>query len=259
MPEPDPVELERLSIAAVRSAAAFVAEGTTGRSAVRVKSSPTDVVTQTDLAVEARLQAALLAATPDARLVAEESGGHPGSRRLSWVVDPVDGTVNLLYGVPAYAVSVAAAWDGQVVAGAVADVTRGEVWSAYAGGGARLDGDPVAVSACPGLAEALVTTGFSYDAATRRRQGQVAVGVLEAARDLRCFGSTALELCWVAGGRVDAYYQVDVRLWDWAAGALIVAEAGAQVELPCPENGGLVLAAPAAVFEDLRRVVAPWD
>jgi myo-inositol-1(or 4)-monophosphatase len=174
---------------------------------------------------------------------------------LQWVIDPLDGTVNFLYGVPLFAVSIAAALDGEIVAGVVIDVLRDERFSAHRGGGARLDGEPITVSGCALLPSALVTTGFSYRAALRDLQGQVAHRVLSRARDLRCFGSAALELCWVACARADAYFQRDTEIWDRAAGALIAAEAGARTELPCPENDDLVIAASPAVFDDLWAVL----
>jgi myo-inositol-1(or 4)-monophosphatase len=224
---------------------------------VRRKSSPTDVVTQTDLRAEECVRGVLLAATPDAGVLAEEGGTTAPGVRLQWVIDPLDGTINFLYGVPLFAVSIAAAIDGEVVAGAVVDVLRGELFAAHRGGGARRDGRPIAISRCSSLPQALVTTGFSYRAELREVQGEVAHRLLSRARDLRCFGSTALELCWVACARVDGYYQRDTEIWDRAAGALIAEEAGAQIELPCPENDDLVLAAGPGIFEDLRAVVQP--
>jgi myo-inositol-1(or 4)-monophosphatase len=174
---------------------------------------------------------------------------------LHWVVDPLDGTVNFLYSLPVIAVSIGAAVDGAIVAGAVADVVRGETFSAASGLGARVDGRPIEVSSCRGLAQALVATGFSYRARIRSHQGEVVRRLLPEVRDIRCFGSAALELSWVAAGRVDAYFERDIKLWDYAAGSLIAGEAGALVELPCPENDGLVIAAPPAVFDDLRVIV----
>jgi myo-inositol-1(or 4)-monophosphatase len=143
------------------------------------------------------------------------------------------------------------------VAGAVVDVLRGELFAAHRGGGARRDGHPIGISRCSSLPQALVTTGFSYRAELREVQGEVTHRLLSRARDLRCFGSTALELCWVACARVDAYFQRDTEIWDRAAGALIAEEAGAQIELPCPENDDLVLAAGPGIFEDVRAVVQP--
>jgi myo-inositol-1(or 4)-monophosphatase len=252
---PDPAELERLACAGARAAADVVTAGYGHARAVARKSSPTDVVTQTDLRAEERLRQLLLEATPAAGVLGEEGGGTAPAARLQWVVDPLDGTINFLYGVPLFAVSVAAAVDGEVVAGAVVDVLRGELFSARRGGGARCDDEPIAVSACSSLEQALVTTGFSYHADVRDRQGEVAHRLLSRARDLRCFGSAALELCWVACGRVDGYFQRDTEVWDRAAGTLIAEEAGARTELPCPENGDLVVAAGARVFDALRDAV----
>ncbi|HYZ30070.1 MAG TPA: inositol monophosphatase family protein [Thermoleophilaceae bacterium] len=219
------------------------------------KSSPTDMVTQTDLSAEHLLRRLLREATPAAGFVGEEEGTTAAGARLQWVIDPLDGTINFLYGVPLFAVSVAAAVDGEVVAGVVIDVLRNELFSAHAGGGARRNGGAIAVSDCASLPEALVATGFSYHADRRALQGEVAHRLLGRARDLRCFGSAALELCWVACGRLDGYFQRDTELWDRAAGALIAREAGARVVLPCPENGDLVIAATGAVFDELWSAV----
>ncbi len=261
MPEPGepraPAELERVASDAARSAAELVTSAYGQPRPVGQKSSPTDVVTQTDLRAEERVRRVVLAATPGAGVLGEEGGTTAPGVRLQWVIDPLDGTINFLYGVPLFAVSVAAAIDGEVVAGAVVDVLRGELFSAHRGGGARRDGEPIAVSACSSLPQALVTTGFSYRAELRDLQGEVAHRLLSRARDLRCFGSAALELCWVACARVDAYFQRDTEIWDRAAGALIAEEAGAQIEMPCPENDDLVIAAGPAIFEELRAAVQP--
>ena len=162
--------------------------------AVGRKSSPTDVVTQTDLRAEELVRRLLREATPDAGLLGEEGGTTAPGARVQWVIDPLDGTINFLYGVPLFAVSIAAAIDGEIVAGAVIDVLRDELFAGYRGGGARLDGRRISVSACASLPDALVTTGFSYRAEIRDLQGEVAHRLLSRARDLRCFGSAALEL-----------------------------------------------------------------
>jgi myo-inositol-1(or 4)-monophosphatase len=254
---PAPPALERIAVATAREAAALVT-ATYGRpDLVGRKSSPTDVVTETDLRTEELIRARVMAATPEAGILGEEGETTAPGARLQWVIDPLDGTVNFLYGVPLFAVSIAAAVDGEVVAGAVIDVLRGELFSARLGGGAWLDGEPIAVSGCTELASALVTTGFAYQSQRRDAQGEVAHRVLSRARDLRCFGSTALELCWVACGRVDAYFQTHTEIWDRAAGALIAAEAGAHTELPCPENDDLVICACPGVFDALWAVVQP--
>jgi myo-inositol-1(or 4)-monophosphatase len=252
---PAPVELEAIAADAARAAASVVTAAYGRADPVRSKSSPTDMVTETDLLAEDLVRRRLQEATPSAGVLAEEGGAMARGARLQWVIDPLDGTINFLYGVPLFAVSIAAAVDGEVVAGAVIDVLRDELFSAHLGGGARRNGAPISVSACASLSEALVTTGFSYSAELRSLQGQVAQGVLSRARDLRCFGSAALELCWVACARVDGYFQRDTEIWDRAAGALIAQEAGARVELPCPENDDLVIAAGHHVFDDLWAAV----
>jgi myo-inositol-1(or 4)-monophosphatase len=252
---PSPTALERIAADAAREAAAVITD-TYGRpDPVGRKSSPTDVVTETDLRAEAMLTERLRVQTPGAGILGEEGGTTAPGARLQWVLDPLDGTINFLYGVPLFAVSVAAAVDGEVVAGAVVDVLSGEVFSACLGGGARLDGRPITTSTCTSLASALVLTGFSYPADQRALQGEVVERVLSSARDVRCFGSAALELCWVACGRADAYFQRGTAIWDRAAGALIAAEAGALTELPCPENEDLVIAAAPIVFDDVWTVV----
>jgi myo-inositol-1(or 4)-monophosphatase len=254
---PAPAELERIASTTVRAAAGVVIAAYGQPRAIGHKSSPTDVVTQTDLRAEDLVRDLLRTATPQAGILGEEGGKTTPGARLQWVIDPLDGTINFLYGVPLFAVSIAAAVDGEIVAGAVVDVLRDELFAAHHGGGARRDGEPISVSACSSLPEALVTTGFSYRAELRDLQGEVAHRLLSRARDLRCFGSAALELCWVACARMDAYFQRDTEIWDRAAGALIASEAGARTELPCPENDDLVIAASPGVFEELRAVVQP--
>jgi myo-inositol-1(or 4)-monophosphatase len=253
--EPTPQELEAHAINFARQAAALIRRQQGNPVGLRAKSTPTDVVTQTDLDAETLIRSLIARATPHAGVFGEEGGASAVGVRLQWVIDPLDGTVNFLYSIPLFSVSVAAAVDGEVVAGAVVDVTRDEVFSACAGGGARLDCQPIEVSACTDLARALVMTGFSYDAAGRAEQGRIVHAVLPRARDLRCFGSAALQLCWVAAARADAYFERDTKLWDYAAGALVAREARATVELQCPENEGLVIAATPAIFEALRALV----
>jgi myo-inositol-1(or 4)-monophosphatase len=252
---PEPVVLEQIAGDAARAAAGVVTSAYGSADPVRRKSSPTDVVTQTDLRAEDLVRRMLQERTPSAGLVAEEAGASGADERLQWVVDPLDGTINFLYGVPVFAVSIAAAVDGEVVAGAVVDVLRDELFSASVGGGASRNGVPIVASDCDALPDALVATGFSYQASVRSLQGEVAQRLLSRARDVRCFGSAALELCWVACGRLDGYYQRDTEVWDRAAGALIAEEAGARVELPCPENDDLIIAATAGVFDELWSAV----
>jgi myo-inositol-1(or 4)-monophosphatase len=252
---PAPSELERIASETARAAAGIVTAAYGQPRPVGRKSSPTDVVTQTDLRAEDVIRQLLRDATPDSGILGEEGGRTAPGARVQWVIDPLDGTINFLYGVPLCAVSIAAAIDGEIVAGAVIDVLRDELFSAHVGGGARRDGGPIGVSDCTSLPDALVATGFSYQAELRDQQGEIAHRVLPRARDLRCFGSAALELCWVACARIDAYFQRDTEIWDRAAGALVAAEAGARTEHPCPENDDLMLAAAPGVFDELWAVV----
>lgn len=249
-----PRELETIAVDAARDAASFVAGRRRGE-AVTAKTSATDIVTPTDRASERMIRERLAAATPHAGFVGEEEGTSGADRRLQWIIDPLDGTVNFWYGLPVVAVSIAAAVDGRVVAGAVVDVASGETFSAALGTGSRRNGQPIAASSCDRLDQALVTTGFSYDAELRAAHGAVVAGLLPRVRDIRCFGSAALQLCWVGCGRSDAHVERDIKVWDYSAGALIAAEADALIELPCPENSGLVIAATPSVFEPLRALV----
>jgi myo-inositol-1(or 4)-monophosphatase len=256
----DPHELEAVAASVARASAELIRRNVGRATDLAAKSSPTDVVTRTDLDAEELIRRLLADATPGASVLGEEGGQTPmsvggGGARLQWVVDPLDGTINFLYSLPVMAVSVAAALDGDVVAGAVVDVLRNETFSAAVGLGARVDGRAIEVSDCPSLAGALVLTGFSYRADIRGRQGTIVQELLPAARDIRCFGSAALQLCWVGAGRADAYFERDIKVWDYAAGALIAREAGAVTELPCPENDDLVIIATPAVFDELRTVV----
>jgi myo-inositol-1(or 4)-monophosphatase len=257
---PSPAELADLAIAATRRAAAIVRAGAPLPTSIGTKSSATDVVTQTDVDSETSIVDFLLAATPGAGMIGEESGASERSARLQWVIDPLDGTVNFLYRVPLFAISIAAAVDGIFVAGAVLDVPRDEMFDGYLDGGARCtssDGTKrsISVSRCDSLSAALVTTGFSYNPSLRVRQGAIAAELVGRVRDIRCFGSAALQMCWLADGRVDAYFERDIKLWDWAAGSVIAREAGAHLELPCPENDYLVFAAGSGVAGPVRDLV----
>ena len=252
---PTAASLEQLACHVGLAASVIVREGYGNAQALRSKSSPTDIVTQTDIDSENLVRSLLADLSPNSGVLGEEGGGTDPGRAVQWIIDPLDGTINFLYGVPLFAVSIAAAIEGVVVAGAVIDVLRQEVFSAHLCGGASLNNAPITTSKCEQLSRALVMTGFSYSAELRARQGHIVQGLLSEARDIRCFGSAALELCWVACGRADGYFERDTKLWDYAAGALIAHEAGAQIELPCPENQDLVLAASTAIFADLRSRV----
>ncbi len=251
---PGPADLERIASEVALTAAAVITAAAAPTS-IAVKTSRTDVVTQIDIDAEMHIRDRLQQATPWAGILGEECGLTDSGARLRWVIDPVDGTVNLLYGLRSYAVSIAAAVDGVVVAGVVLDVCTGELFSAHLNGGATRDGERIGVSDCTELAQAMVGTGFSYRPEVRERQGAIAHRVVARARDLRCPGSTALELSWLACARLDAYYQADTAVWDRAAGMLIATEAGARIESFTDEQDDLVIAAAPGVFAALRESV----
>lgn len=217
------------------------------------KSTPIDIVTQADRDAEQLIRSLLAEARPDDGFLGEESGATIGTSGLTWVVDPIDGTVNYLYGLPAWAVSVAvvegdpdpATW--RALAGCVVNPSTQEVFSATAGGGARLGDRSIAVNAGVALDRALIGTGFGYDLDARGSQIDVVSAVLRRARDVRRIGSAALDLCNVAAGRFDAYYEWGLNPWDHAAGALVAREAGAAVLGRDGAPGGrdlMVVAAP---------------
>jgi myo-inositol-1(or 4)-monophosphatase len=262
---PDPSSLLDLAVATARAAAELVARGrASAGAAVQVKSSPVDVVTAVDTACEELIVGRLLAARPDDGFLGEEGSSRAGTSGVRWVVDPIDGTVNFLYGFPAYAVSIAAEVDGQVQAGVVVNVATGEEFTATAGGGARLSSpfhpEPeVLVGSRPAsLEQTLVATGFGYRVEQRRAQGAVVAELLTRVRDIRRAGSAALDLCSAAAGRVDAYYELHLNPWDYAAGALIAAEAGLVVTgLPGrPFAEPMAIVAAPSIAEEFVGLVA---
>lgn len=231
---------------------------------VQTKSTDTDVVTAADKAVERQVIDALRAERPGDAVLGEEYGdsatrGDGGAVR--WILDPIDGTVNYLYGLPQYAVSLAAEVDGAVVAGVVRNPATGEEWTATRGGGAWRDGRRLTGSARTTLDQALVGTGFGYDAARRAHQGRVVAGLLTQVRDIRRFGAAALDLCMAAEGMLDAYFEKGLNPWDHAAGGLVATEAGLRVSGLGGDPAGrrMLIAAPPALFGALHDVLAGLD
>jgi len=210
-----------------------------------------------DKAAERVILDGLVAARPDDAVVSEESEAMSGGSGVRWFIDPLDGTVNYLFGIPHYAVSIAAEIDGEIVAGVVRDVERGEEYSATRGGGATRDGDPIQCSRQADAAQALVATGFNYRVELRREQARAMATILPAVRDIRRMGSAALDLCAVATGQVDAFFEAGMHAWDWAAGALIAREAGAQVGglRGLPPGPHTTLAANPDLFRVLHHVL----
>lgn len=272
-PGAEPAHLRKVAVTVATEAAAFVrrrraevfgpsTERAPGDDAVRAKTTPTDPVTVVDTETEQLLRDRLAVLAPGDLILGEEGGGPrdaaaDGAGAVTWVLDPIDGTVNFVYGIPAYAVSVGAQIDGVSVAGAVADVVAGRVYSAASGLGAHVtDGHGSQELRCTAVTElsmALLGTGFGYSPSRRVRQAELVAQMLPVVRDVRRIGSAALDLCMVAAGHLDAYYEHGLQVWDCAAGALIAAEAGARVVLPPPgANGaGLVLAAAPGIADAL--------
>jgi myo-inositol-1(or 4)-monophosphatase len=235
--------------------ARFLAGGTR---ALRSKSTPTDLVSEADLAAEHAIHERLAELAPDDGLLGEEGGdSRIGTSGLRWVVDPLDGTINFLFGIPHWCVSVAVEDAQGTLAGVVFDPLRGELFAASREGPATLDGEPLAPPAREGgLAEAMVATGFAYDARVRAAQAAVLARLVEQVRDVRRFGSAALDLAWTAAGRYDAYYEWGVKAWDVAAGALICERAGVEVrELAEGELPWGVLAAAPAIAGPLYEIL----
>ncbi|WP_129785092.1 inositol monophosphatase family protein [Promicromonospora panici] len=240
LPElPDGVTVTALRDLAVRlatAAGALVREGRPDRVVVAAtKSSEVDPVTVMDRASEDLLREIIAAERPDDAILGEEGDDVAGTSGLTWVLDPIDGTVNYLYGVASWAVSVAVvagppepgAWT--VLAGCVHSVADGRTWSAGLGEGATRDGEPIRVGAAASLGTSLVGTGFGYDAGRRAHQAQVLTQVLPKIRDIRRLGSAAIDLCLLADGSMDLYYERGLNPWDMAAGVVVATEAGAVV------------------------------
>ncbi|QUR67079.1 inositol monophosphatase family protein [Mycobacterium spongiae] len=279
-PGNEPERLRSVAEELANEAAAFVRcrrsdvfdvhRGAAGGEAVRAKTTPTDPVTVVDTETERLLRDRLAQLRPGDPILGEEGGGPAVSAdtradAVTWVLDPIDGTVNFVYGIPVYAVSVGARVGGASVAGAVADVVGGRVYSAASGLGAHvIDEHGTHVLRCSGvddLSMALLGTGFGYSPQRRAAQAALLARMLPVVRDVRRIGSAALDLCMVAAGRLDAFYEHGLQVWDCAAGALIAAEAGARVLLPAPNvNGaGLVVAVAPGIADELLATLRRFD
>lgn len=227
------------------------------------KSSAVDIVTKADQATEQLIRESLAAVRPNDGLLGEEGSSVVGTSGLTWVVDPIDGTVNYLYGIPAWGVSIAvvegvphpATWT--TLAGAVANPSSGEVFSAAHGGGADVNGRALSVSSVTDLGMSLVATGFAYSAEVRAHQGTMMHTILPRVRDIRRIGACSLDLCDLADGRVDAFFEQTLSPWDHAAGALIAREAGAIITgFPGkPEGRDLLVAAGPGIQSELLTLI----
>jgi myo-inositol-1(or 4)-monophosphatase len=262
---PGAEELLELALEVAHEAGEMVLRGrAAGVTAESTKSSPTDVVTALDRASEELVARRLREARPDDGLLGEEGSDAAGSSGVRWIVDPIDGTVNFLYGLPNWAVSLAAEVDGEVVAGVVHAPALGRTYTALRGGGAALTtgggpaAEPLRVSAVDRLEMALVGTGFGYTVKRRTAQITVLTRVIPKVRDIRRMGAASLDLCAVAAGTLDAYYERGLKPWDHAAGGLVATEAGAVVGGLAGAAPGedLYIAAPPAVFAPLASLLA---
>lgn len=251
----DPHDLLPLAVEAARAAGALLLEGQAQVDRLgeaETKTSATDMVTEMDRASEVLLASTILTARPHDAFLGEEGTAGVGTTGVRWVVDPLDGTTNYLYGFPAWVVSVAAEVEGEVAAGAVFDPNHDQMFTAVRGGGARCGSQPLHVEGPPDLSTSLVATGFSYDPSARGLQAAELAQLLPSVRDVRRAGAAALDLCWVALGRVDLYYERGIQPWDWAAGGLVAAEAGARVT---SFADGTVVAAPPQLHEPFLRLL----
>ena len=230
-------ELLALATDLARDAGQVHVAGLLGALRLETKSSPTDLVSQVDREAERLIVERLSRLRPDDAVLGEEGALGHGTSGVRWVIDPLDGTTNYIYGYPAYAVSIAVEIDGQPQIGVVYDSSAGRMYRAISGLRAVCDDQPIHVREQPDLATALVATGFSYEAAQRERQGAVVAQVLGRVRDIRRGGTAALDLCHVAAGHVDAYWELDLSPWDYAAGSVIARAAGAEVAFPRAAHG----------------------
>ncbi|MEU7638232.1 inositol monophosphatase family protein [Streptomyces sp. NPDC039016] len=256
-PHTDPLhdELLELALEAAHRAATLLRDGRPADLGVAAtKSSPIDVVTEMDIASEKLITDFIGEHRPTDGFLGEEGAGSPGTSGVRWVIDPVDGTVNYLYGLPSWAVSIAAEKDGETVVGVVAVPMRGETFQAVRGRGAHLNDEPIRHRPAPPLAQALIATGFGYLTERRTAQAEVVRALLPQVRDIRRGGSAAIDLCDVACGRLDGYYERGLNPWDHAAGVLIAAEAGALTGGRPGRAAGheLTVAASPGVFADLQ-------
>ena len=251
-----------LAIATADEAASLIVDGLSrARTMIDTKTTGTDMVTEMDRASEALILGRLADARPNDAVLGEEGTDRTGTTGVRWIVDPIDGTTNYLYGHAGFAVSIAAEVDGVIMVGVVHDPLHREVFTAIRGAGALRNGAPISVSHETDLARALVATGFSYEPDRRQRQADVLGHIIGSVRDIRRMGAASVDLCSVACGRVDAYYERGLQPWDHAAGALIATEAGARVENLAggPPEFDFCLAASPAIFDELRGLLIDAD
>jgi myo-inositol-1(or 4)-monophosphatase len=250
---PDPSELRELAVRAARETGALLQHhNVRGLRGLDTKSTATDMVSDADREAEELLVQILTAARPHDALLGEEGAGREGTSGLRWVVDPLDGTTNFVFGYPQWAVSVAVEDEHGPLAGAIYDPCRDELFAAARGRGTTLNGDRVHVRGTHDLSQALIATGFGYDAERRALQAARVADVIPRIRDIRRGGAAAIDLAWVACGRLDGYWESGLNAWDWSAGSLLVTEAGGFWSCqPGPLGVGQAVAACPGVYDAL--------
>lgn len=254
----DPVELLAVARPIAEEVAARLEEAIDRDGpVVTSKSTSTDLVTELDTWAEAHITERILAVRPGDGVIGEEGVDHAGTTGITWSIDPIDGTVNFVHGIPGFCVSIAATVEDRSIAGVVASPLHREVFTASLGGGAFRNDQPIHCATPASVARSVVATGFGYDPGRRRRQAEVVARVISHIADIRRFGAAAVDLCWVACGRVDAYWEVGLNPWDLAAGSLIATESGARCEGfegGHPDERGTICA-PLATFDELAAIL----
>ncbi|MFC4034988.1 inositol monophosphatase family protein [Streptomyces polygonati] len=255
---PDPTELLEIALEAARRAGALLRDGRPADLGVAAtKSSPIDVVTEMDIAAEKLITSYIGGQRPGDGFLGEEGASSEGTSGVRWVIDPLDGTVNYLYGLPGWAVSIAAEYEGRVLAGVVEAPMRRETYQAVLGGGAFVNGTPARCRPAAEFSHALIGTGFGYLAERRVAQAEVVRALVPRVRDIRRAGAAAIDLADVGCGRLDGYFERGLHPWDMAAGALFAREAGALTggRPGEPASGELTIAAPPGLFEPLQELL----
>ncbi len=250
-------ELLQVALTATHSLPAGLLARRRTRIDIETKSSTSDLVTDSDAWCEAQLVDALLAARPDDGILGEEGANRTGSSGVRWIIDPIDGTTNFVHDIPGFSISVAAEVDGVVSVGLVRDPVRAETFSALLGQGAERNGATISTSTKTALDQSLIGTGFNYQADLRAVQAEQLLSVLPVVRDIRRLGGAALDLCAVACGRLDGFYEAGLQPWDIAAGGLIATEAGALLTdfAGQPATDGRVVCAGPGIHQQLCNLI----
>ncbi|MGK2957028.1 MAG: inositol monophosphatase family protein [Acidimicrobiales bacterium] len=253
-------DIERLAVGLARDAAKLLLEGLGQvRTGIGTKTSSTDMVSEVDRASEKLIVGGIQVARPQDAILGEEGTNQEGTTGVRWIIDPLDGTTNYLYGLPSFAVSIGVEINGVAEVGVVLDPFHDETFVARRGSGATRNDQSISCNNTSELSNALVGTGFGYDPARRKQQGAMVAQLLANVRDIRRVGASAIDLCWVACGRLDAYFERGSQPWDHAAGLLIAAEAGATTlwdEIGSP-SGDLIVASAPTIFKSLLEYVQP--